>query len=293
MGEDQMDVNLTGQLWGMPFNLAGQITKNPNDSAIGLIDIVIIILSIIFIVYMLKIRAIPVFGEFWFHQETRPLSEHEGERFIFRKSGERFISYRPTHDRKFWKPYLQIFVEILSPMKSELQYMEKLANWMLAISGGALILIASNFDRFQIAEFEHYFYFEDILVYHSPDKLLFGFILAILLISAFFHFVSRLNLYYLESDLETESTFIPLPEGIADLKMAEQSIENLRKDLVSFKESNIPAEYSALVARFESIEKNLDIKRANNWRRFQIGNIFFIAGLFSLVIYYLLFIISN
>lgn len=82
-----MDVNLTGQFWGMPFNLAGQIAKKPEQFSIGLLDIAIIILSIIFIAYVLKKRVIPIFGEFWYHQETRPLSEHEGERFLFRKLG--------------------------------------------------------------------------------------------------------------------------------------------------------------------------------------------------------------
>jgi|APFre7841882654_1041346.scaffolds.fasta_scaffold12410_4 hypothetical protein len=289
-----MDVNLTGQVWGWPFNLAGQIAKRPDQFSIGLIDIIIIFFSIIFIAYVLKKRVIPIFGGFWYHQETRPLSEHEGERFLFQKIGEKFKGYRPTHDRKFWKEYIELYGEILSPLKEELHYEEKLANWMLAISGSALILIAANFDKFQIARYEYKY--GSILIYYSPDKFLFIFVLFILFISASLHFAFKLGLFYLEGDLETTRTYIPLPDGITNLESAERSIEDLKRDLNSFNREErliaLPIEYSNLVVRFEGVEKNLDIARANNWRKFQIGNAFFIVGLISLGIFYLLFIFN-
>ena len=50
------------------------------------------------------------------------------------------------------KNILRLYGEILSPLKEELHYEEKLANWMLAISGSALILIAANFDKFQLLD---------------------------------------------------------------------------------------------------------------------------------------------
>jgi len=291
-----MDLNLTGQIWGMPVNFAGNLTSEiaiskPEQLSISLIDIVIIIISIIFIIIVLKKRAIPLFGGFWYHQETRPLSEHEGERFLFQKRNYIFIGYKPTHDREFWKKYFMIFEDILSPLKKEMHVEEKLANWMLAISGGAMILIASNFNKFQITE--HEINFKNILLYSLPDKILFIFILLTLFISACFHFSSKLGLYHLQSDLEITLAYIPLSEGIRDLDSATISIENLKQSLDSLTDSNIPIEYSALVSRFESVEKNLDIKRANNWRRFQIGNALFMVGLFSLIIYYILFILYS
>ena len=65
-------------------------------------------------------------------------------------------------------------------------------------------------------------------------QLLFIFTLSILLISASLHFVFRLGLFYLESDLETTRRFIPLTEGITELNRAEESIRRLMQDLNSF-----------------------------------------------------------
>lgn len=178
----------------------------------------------------------------------------------------------------------------MSPLKEELRFEEKLANWMLAISGGALILIAANFDKFQVAGYEYKY--KLMLIYYNPDKFLFLFMLVVLLISAGLHFVYKMGLFYLEGDLESTRGFIPLPEGITELKSAQKSIERLKRDLNLLDSEDIPVGYSALVSRFESVEKNLDIRRANNWRRFQIGNAFFILGLISLIIYYSLFIFN-
>lgn len=283
-----MDINLTGQFWGMSVDLAGQIAKKPDHFSVGLLDILIIILSAIFIIIVYKKRYLPLFGGFWYYQETRPLSEHEGERFLFRKYNEKISGYKPTHDRTFWRRYFKIYREILSPLREELLFEEKLANWMLAISGGSLILIAANFDKFQFARYEYKYNF--LLIYYTPDKFLFIFVLFVLLISASLHFIFKLGLYYLESDLKTESGYIPLPDGITEINDAQESIRRLRRDLNSFRDAHIPDELSALVSRFESVEKNLDIKRANNWRKFQIGNAFFIVGLISLIIYYILFL---
>jgi hypothetical protein len=284
----EMDINLTGQLWGMPANLTGQIiTNKPEQPSINLLDIVIIFFSIIFILYVIETRVIPIFGEFWYHQEIRPLSEHEGERFIFKKRNNIFIGYKPTHDRGFWKQFFMIFDDILSPLRKTMQLEEKMANWMFALSGGGLILIALNFDKFLIAKLE--INFRNIPLYVVPDKILFLFIVLTLLISVSFHFSAKLGLYFLQSDLEDTLAYIPLSNGIVDLDNATQNIENLRRSLDSFAEGNIPAEYSPLVSRFESEEKNLDIKTANNWRIFQIGNAFFLVSFFSIIIYLFLF----
>ena len=291
-----MEVNLTGNLWGMPFELMGQIgTKEAEQSNISLIDqisfldVLLTIFAIIFIVYILKYRVIPLFGEFWYYQETRPISKHEGERFIFKTLRGEFLKYKPTHDREFWREYLQIYEEILSPLRKELQSQTKLANWMLAISGGTMVLMASNFDKFLTTEIN----FQNMPFYMIPDKILFLFILLMLAISTSFHFSSKLHIYYLEGDLETELAYIPLLDGIRNIEDAKKNIAKLKADLESMEEAKIPPGYSSLVSRFESIERNLDIRRANIWRKFQIGNAFFIVGLISLILFYLFYIIFS
>lgn len=280
----------------MPVNLAGQLTNNIGTNALGqfsisLIDIFILALSILFMTIVLIKRNIPLFGGFWYHQKPRPLSNHEGQRFLFLKKNDIFIGYKPTHDRDFWKKYFILYEEILSFLRREMQVEEKLANWMLAISGGALILMTSNYNKLQVTEYE--IIYKNILLYSLPDKILYIFILFTLLVSACFHFSSKLGLYHLQGDLETALAYIPLSEGISDLNSARTSISNLKRDLNSMTEADIPIEYSALISRFESVESNLDINRANNWRRFQIGNAFFIVSLFSLVTYYIFYIIYN
>jgi len=280
----------------MHVNLAGQLTNNIGTNelsqfSISLADIFILVLSILFMAIVLIKRNIPLFGGFWHHQKPRPLSNHEGERFLFLKKNDIFIGYKPTHDRDFWKKYFISYEDILSFLRREMQVEEKLANWMLAISGGALILMTSNYNKLQVAEYE--ISYKNVLLYSSPDKILYIFILFTLLISACFHFSSKLGLYHLQGDLETALAYIPLSEGISDLNSARTSISNLKRDLNSMTEANIPIEYSELISRFESVESNLDINRANNWRRFQIGNAFFIVSLFSLVVYYILYIIYN
>ena len=281
------NINLTGQLWGMPVNLTGQlITNKPEQLSLNLLDLIIIAISIMFIITVYITRVIPIFGEFWYYQETRPLSEHEGERFLFKKRKNTFIGYKPTHDRDFWKKYFMIFEDILSSLRKTMQVEEKLANWMLAISGCALILIASNFDKFQVAELENNL--RNIPLYMLPNKTLFLFILLTLFISAGFHFSAKLGLYYLQSDLEDTLAYIPLSDGIIDLNRATENITTLKLSLDSLTEAHIPAEYSVLVSRFESVEKNLDIETANNWRIFQIGNAFFLVSLFSAMIYFFL-----
>ena len=287
-----MDFNLTGNLWGMPLNLMGQIeTKKPDQLSIGLIDVIFIIVSIIFIGFVLKYKVIPLFGEFWHHQGPQSLSEHEGERFIFRKRNNEFIEYKPTHDRGFWRNYLIIYEEILSPLRKNIASQKRLANWMFAISGGAIVLLVSNFDKFQMAKLR--INFENILLYEIPDKTLFLFLLLTLFISAGLHFLSNLHLYYLESELEDMLAYIPLPVGIRDLDSANRNIENLRRNLESMNEANIPTEYSALVSRFENKEKSLDVRRVDIWRRFQIGNAFFMVSLASLIVFYISYIIYS
>lgn len=292
-----MNINLTGDLWGTPFDLIGQIEiRKPEQLSISLIDqlslidTLLIFCSILFIFYVLKYRDIPLFGGFWYYQKTLPLHDHEGERFIFKKMNGKLIEYKPTHDRAFWKRYLQIYDVILSPLRKDIQSQEKLSNWMLAVSGGALILVASNFDKFQMTE--RIINLENMPLYVIPDKLLFLFILLNLFISTSLHFSSKLHLYYIEGDLENALVYIPLSEGVEDLNEAINKINELMASLKSMTEAYIPPEYSNLVSRFENMEKNLDIRRANTWRRFQIGNAFFIVSLFSLIIFYILYIFN-
>ena len=248
-------------------------------------------------------KKVPFFGVFWDHQQTRTYSEHAGERFEYRRLENKNVEYLPTTDREFWDPYLEVYSKILSPLLKQIQNKTELANWMLGICGGILILILGNFDKFRIIEYNKIIFPNNLILnlffglngidkIYIPHKILFLFILVILSISSFLFFLFRLGLIHLKLEIEDSLLYIPLGEGEKDTDKILEEVGQLRQEITGTI-NILPKDYTTLVSRFESIHTNYDISLANNWRCSQTGSAFFVTGIFLLFIYYIIFLYAN
>jgi hypothetical protein len=271
------------------------ICLKPND-----IDNILIILSLLFICVMYYKKKIPFFGAFWPHQQLRPYSEHAGERFEYRRIENKNAEYLPRTDREFWEPYLEVYSKLLSPLLKQIQNKSELANWMLGICGGIFILIAGNFDKFKIIEynkiflpnnliFDLFFGLNGINRTYIPHKTIFLFMILTLSISSFLFLLFRLGLIHLKLEIEDSLLYIPLSEGIKDTDQILDEVDQLKIEITDLGDT-LPKDYTTLVSRFETVYTNYNIKLSNNWRYSQIGSAFFFVTIFLIFIYYMIFL---
>jgi len=206
----------------------------------------------------------------------------------------------PKTDREYWEPYLDVQSKILSPLSKQIENKAELANWMLGICGGILILIIGNFDKFKIIEYNKIILPNNLFLnllfgvnslnkIYIPHKILFIFIILTLTISSFLFFLFRLGLIHLKFEIEDSLLYIPLSEGEKNTEQILKEVEQMKREILATTRV-LPKDYTTLVSRFESIYNNYDIKLANNWRYSQIGCAIFLVSIFLLFIYYLEFI---